>query len=191
MQFTQAGVALPFEVTYDAPGLFVAMNVFDVTTGVPALVTQVPMVNYAGNSYFALFTPLPAHSYAVNKGVYTDGTYTTYDSIHSQGSDSFRSDDIAGLVWNALTANYTSAGSFGLTVQSGGINPVVVANAVWNALLATYNVPGTMGSALNSVNSGESLNDVLEAIMDLRGMVTSDLRPYVTDQPIIYYVKDC
>jgi hypothetical protein len=91
MEFVaEAGVPLPFEVTYDSDELFVAMQVYDVTSGTAVLVDTIGMENFSGYSYFGSFTPDENKSYAVNKGVYTDDTYTTRDFGYSQGSDSFR-----------------------------------------------------------------------------------------------------
>lgn len=148
MQFTEAGVALPFEVTYDSPSLFVAMNVFDVTTGTPVLVVQVPMLNFSGNSYFAQFTPTAAKSYAVNKSVYTDGTYVTVDTDYSQGSDSFRADDFAGLFLDAIINNYQELGSVGVAIKEasqgggGGGGTTLIVGATLQGTVSVPNITG-------------------------------------------------
>ncbi len=118
MNFTQSGVPLSFEVTY-SPGLFVAMKVYDTTTGSAVFVSTIGMTNFSGSSYFGNFTPTAGKTYSINKAVYTDGTYAVKRSGYSEGSETIRADDLAGLIWNALTASYADSGSFGAAV--GGI----------------------------------------------------------------------
>jgi len=90
MQIAQAGVALPFEVTYYESDLFVGMVVLDVSTGTPVQVGDViPMEIAADNTYFARFTPSNGKAYVVVKSVYTDDTYETIDTEYAAGSESF------------------------------------------------------------------------------------------------------
>lgn len=89
MELVPSGVALSFEVTYDAADLDVGMTIFNTTTGAPVQVgSAVPMTLVQGNTYFAQFTPLENRSYVVIKGVYTDNTLTTLDPNYAQGSES-------------------------------------------------------------------------------------------------------
>lgn len=116
MEFTQSGVPLSFEVTYDSPSLFVGMAVFDDSGASPSLVSLIPMDNFYGNTYRAKFTPSAGKSYLFNKSVYTDGSYDTIDSDYSQGSESIRSEDIASIVLDALLTDHTISGSAGDTL---------------------------------------------------------------------------
>lgn len=117
MEYVEAGVPCPFEVTYDSPSLDVALQVFDVTSGSPVFVTKIAMLNVIGNTYFASFTPLSGKQYVINKAVYTDDTYDTLSLDYSQGSESLRADDFAGLFLNALLASYQESGSVGQAIQ--------------------------------------------------------------------------
>lgn len=101
MQMVQAGIPLSFEVTFDQPDLFVAMEVWDVTGGSPSLVDTLPMSNLSGNTYYCNFTPAVDKRYVTNKAVYTDDTYTARDGVHPEGSDSFSAIDLP-LVLAAL-----------------------------------------------------------------------------------------
>jgi len=131
MQFTQAGIPLSFEVTYDAPDLFVAMEVWDVSGVSPALVDTLPMANLSGNTYYAKFTPVAGKTYVVNKAAYTDDTYSTRDGVHAEGSESFTARDIAALVLDVLMSDHIEMGSVGEAIQkaSGGYisqgNPII------------------------------------------------------------------
>lgn len=79
--------SLAFEVTFDSDALDVGMTVYDVT-GDPGLVLATfAMANIYGNSYVALFTPLPGHNYLIHKAVYTDGTLATIDTDYGQSSE--------------------------------------------------------------------------------------------------------
>lgn len=120
MEFTQSGISLSFEVTYDLSSLFVGLAVYDDSGVSPVLVSLIPMLNWYGNSYRAKFTPSAGKSYLFNKAVYTDGTYTVINTNYSQGSESIHADDIAGILLNALTANYQQAGSVGLAISEAG-----------------------------------------------------------------------
>lgn len=98
MNLAPAGVALPFEVTYDRGDLNVAMSVYDVTTGTPDLV-QGPdgMLNISDtNTYFGTFAGLAGKTYVIIKAVYTDDNYTDFDNEYAQGSDSITVQDLAG-----------------------------------------------------------------------------------------------
>lgn len=118
MQFVDAAVPYPFEVTYDSPSLFVAMQVYNVTSGTPVFVNQVVMNHVYGNTYFGQFTPEAGQQYVINKAVFTDDTYTDLDIDYSQGSDSLRADDFAGIFLNALITHYQESGSVGEAIQT-------------------------------------------------------------------------
>lgn len=120
MRDLQIGLSHSFETTFDVSGLFVAMRVFDDSAGSPVQVgSPIPMAAYYGSSYRAKFTPTEEKSYLVHKAVYTDGTYATLHPDYSQSSDSFRAVDFAGIVLNALTADYDNAGSIGEAIGGG------------------------------------------------------------------------
>lgn len=135
MQFTQAGVPLSFEITFDSPDLFVGMTVFDDSGLTPSQVGSViAMDQVKGNSYRAKFTPSAAKSYVIHKGVYTDGTFTTLDSNYSESSEAIRAENIADLIWDALLSNHEVVASFGATI----------------------------GSSSNQINSGSEITAILD-----------------------------
>lgn len=94
MELAIAGVAQSFEVTFEpandeeAP-LPVAMSVYDTTNGTPTLVAgPTAMVNVPDtNTYTGQYLPTLNHAYLILKAVYTDGTFQTFDSNYSQGSE--------------------------------------------------------------------------------------------------------
>lgn len=119
MQFTQSGVSLSFEVTYDSPTLDVGMTVFDDSGLSPIQVGSIlAMDNFKGNSYRAKFTATSGKSYLFHKAVYTDNTFTTIDDNYSQASESIRADDIAGIVLDAPIASYETPGSVGEAIAT-------------------------------------------------------------------------
>jgi hypothetical protein len=71
--------------------------------------------------------------------------------------------DIANAIWNSMTVNYTSAGSYGLllgtasTVVAPSSVSAIVAG-VWNALSSSYLASGSMGAVLASLNTNVSVN---------------------------------
>lgn len=96
MNLVPSGIELPFEVTYDDPALFVAMKVYDMTSGSPVLVAgPLAMSNIVGNTYAGKFMPLDDKPYLIHKAVYTDGTYTTLDPDHSQASETIIGIDLS------------------------------------------------------------------------------------------------
>lgn len=89
MNLFPSSVPVTVEVTYDSPGLFVGLSVFDMSTGSPVQVGGVlPMANVAGtNSYVRNFTPAADKPYFFLKQVYTDNTYTAVNPSYSAGSE--------------------------------------------------------------------------------------------------------
>lgn len=70
--------------------LFVAANIYNVTTGSSVFVAQVPMAHVFAGVYFGSFTGVINNVYEVSKFVFTDGTYTTISPNFSTGSDSLQ-----------------------------------------------------------------------------------------------------
>lgn len=87
-----AGTSLAFEYTaYDGiTTLNVAMQIYDVTTGTPSFVTTAAMSHMLNGTYIGYFTPVSGKQYAINKMVYTDGTYTTPSPSYSPGSETIQ-----------------------------------------------------------------------------------------------------
>jgi hypothetical protein len=71
-------VLLPFEASY-VPGTFAAMNIYDMTTGTPVFLKQVPMTHVFNGTYCGFYTFIADKTYLMNISVYTDDTYTTPD----------------------------------------------------------------------------------------------------------------
>lgn len=77
---------VPFAVSFDSPGLPVALSIYDDS---PALIYgPIAMTNVVGNTYVGKYTPDPTKSYLVITAVYTDNTFTILDDNYSQGSSS-------------------------------------------------------------------------------------------------------
>lgn len=155
MEFTQSGVPLSFEVTFDNPSLFVGLAVFDDSGVSPIQVGLViPMLNFSGLSYRGKFTPTAGKSYVFNKSVYTDGTYTTIDPSYPQGSESIRADDIAGILLNAILNNYQNVGSVGEAIKKsggGGSNGGTLIGIIRSDTVAgNVSFPGEESVSLNS-----------------------------------------
>lgn len=84
--------AIDFEYSaYDgSTGLFIAMKVYDLSSGTATLVTTVGMTEVINGTYWATYTFTPAmigKSYLIQKSVYTDGTYATLNALYSPGSE--------------------------------------------------------------------------------------------------------
>lgn len=97
MNIAPIGIPLFFDVTFDEPGLPVAMSVYNMT-GTPTLVQgPTAMVNAADNTYTGSFqSSLPGVSYLIIKAVYTDGTFATLSPNYSQGTETIVMQNIAG-----------------------------------------------------------------------------------------------
>lgn len=87
MNIVPAAVPTFYEVTFDLPGLFVAMSVYDITSSPTLVAGPSAMTNVVDNTYVKSFTAVANKSYLMLKGVYTDGTFTTLDTNYSQGSE--------------------------------------------------------------------------------------------------------
>jgi hypothetical protein len=100
MLLVPSSVPVPLEVTFDAPGLFVGLTVFNMTTGSPVQVGSVlPMANVSGeNTYVRNFTPSINTPYLFLKQVFTDGTYTALNTNYSSASEgAYASDMLTSL----------------------------------------------------------------------------------------------
>ncbi len=89
MEIVASGVEFSFEVTFDADDLDVGAEIYDVTSGTPAIVgAAFALENIPGsNTYFGQFTPVLGKEYVIIKSVYTDGTLTTRSPDYAQGSE--------------------------------------------------------------------------------------------------------
>jgi hypothetical protein len=165
MNKVDAGISLPFEVTYDLTTLFVAMQVFDCTSGTPVFVSTIPMTHTVNGTYVGFFTPAADKTYMINKGSYEDGTYTTLDPNRNTGSETFstKSSDetaIAAAVWNTDLSIFSSpstlAGYLLFTIPGAA----GIAAAVWNALRVSYQLAGSFGQALQGILSVQRANNL-------------------------------
>jgi hypothetical protein len=111
MELVPAGVPLSFEITYDAPDLYVGMDVYDMSGDSPVKVgSTIPMDNVAQNTYSGKFTADHGKDYVAIKSVYTDAELTTLDESgdYASGSESFRAEyssqscgcDVIGFVFD-------------------------------------------------------------------------------------------
>lgn len=67
---------------------------------------------------------------------------------------------IAAAVWNAASASYNTAGSFGANLQNAVSTTNAIATAVWGALRASNTVSGSFGEALQGVFSTTRASDI-------------------------------
>ena len=145
MRLLTAGVKNGLEVTFDSPSLFVGLQVFTVSGGVPTAQGAVlPMANVPGsNTYLTTFTPVDAIEYLFLKRVYTDDTYTTLDDSYQTGSESGYSDGASSLlasVPNPFDVTYDAPDLFvGLKVYDITTGSPVAVGAV----IAMENAPGS------------------------------------------------
>lgn len=100
MSIKPAGV--PVSLTYtaaDAVALdFVAARIVDVTGGALGAEQVVAMPHWANGTHVGWFTPAVGRQYVVNKGVYTDGTYTTLDPTRAVTDQEVEGDTpVAGI----------------------------------------------------------------------------------------------
>lgn len=102
-----AKAGVPYGFNYTAfdhdESLFVAAQIYNVTTGTPVFLSQVPMFHVEQGSYNGVFTPADGQVYAIVMLVYTDGTYTTPDPDRSPGAESVQGVDMSGSDTGALT----------------------------------------------------------------------------------------
>lgn len=108
MNLVPSGILLPFEATFDIPGLNVAMTVYDMSVNPAAIVAgPVAMENTTGATYIGKFTLQAGRAYLIYKAVYTDNTFATLDPNYSQSSETVQGGgvDISYVVPNiALTS---------------------------------------------------------------------------------------
>lgn len=83
-----------------ATGLFVAASLYDVTTGTPIYVTQIPLVEIdsvrSPGSYSANFTPAANKVYDIVSMVYLDSGYTTLDPNRAPGCETVQAVTLSG-----------------------------------------------------------------------------------------------
>lgn len=86
-----------FEVTFDSPGLPVAMSVYSLDGGMPTQVMPpTAMVNAFGNTYVGSFTPAsPGGNFLIIKAVYLDGSFAAFNPGYSEGSEVIFSQDVS------------------------------------------------------------------------------------------------
>lgn len=81
-------------------GLFVAANIFDITTGTPIFVEQVPLVEVdpvkSPGTYSGIFTPVTAKVYDIVSMVYTDPDFTTLDTNRAPGCETIQTVTFSG-----------------------------------------------------------------------------------------------
>jgi hypothetical protein len=85
--------AQPFSFRYiafdQASNLFVLGRIYDVTSGVPVLITTTPLSFDADGVYSGNFSGDEGKSYLIVAGVYTDANFTVVDPDRAPASDSF------------------------------------------------------------------------------------------------------
>jgi hypothetical protein len=97
MNVAPISVPLSFDVTFDEPGLPVAMTVYSLS-GTPTLVQgPTAMVNVSDNTYVGSFSSsLPGVAFLIIKAVYTDNTFATLSPNYSQGSETIVMQNLGG-----------------------------------------------------------------------------------------------
>lgn len=116
--------------TYDeATGLYVAANIYDVTTGTPVFLTQTAMSDIGSNGIYAgEFTPVSDTSYLVIMGVYLDAGFTTIDTTRSPGAENYDAFTVDAMLLNFNYGAYDQDAS--LTVHATIYNLTDSINAV-------------------------------------------------------------
>lgn len=75
---------------FDQSSQDIAGNIYNVTSGTPVFVVQIPMILVLGGVYFGSFTGVEVNNYEVIKLIYTDITYTVPDEDYAPGVDSLQ-----------------------------------------------------------------------------------------------------
>lgn len=77
--------------------LFVRANVYDVTTGTPALIGQVTLAHVAIGTYFGTYVGTLTKNYEIDIAVYTDANYAEVDPNRSASCQSFNCILLSGV----------------------------------------------------------------------------------------------
>jgi hypothetical protein len=75
---------------FDQSSQFIAANIYNITSGTPVFVVQVPMTLIIGGVYFGYFNGIEVQNYEAIKIIYTDGTYVTPDTDYAPATDSLQ-----------------------------------------------------------------------------------------------------
>ena len=127
-------------------GLYIAGNVYDVTSG-NTFKSQVQMTNVIAGVYWGSYTGTLNKTYLVSQLVYTDNTYSTVDTTRAPASDSFQ-------VWN-------------LSLVSGSSTDPGVSNVVNGVAyeIAGVNLVGTFQPVVNVLQQATLIGQSLQATL--------------------------
>jgi len=87
-------------------------------------------------------------------------TLADYSQFRATGFSTLTAADVSAAVWDAATATYGAAGSYGLLLE--GLSASAIADAVWDELIAGHTIEGSTGAKLSSAASaGDPWSTVL------------------------------
>ena len=92
-------------------------------------------------------------------------------SANIKGYGDLTPEGIRDSIWNALAANYNTAGTMGNKLNSaasGGVDYAALGEAVWAILLADANNPGSMGEFVQDLSGGGASGLTLAQFLALK-----------------------
>ena len=73
-----------------ASNLFVAGSVYDVTSGTPSFIGQVPMSHTINGAYYGTFQGTPGKTYLVITVVFTNSSYNVINPLYAPGAECYQ-----------------------------------------------------------------------------------------------------
>lgn len=123
---------------YDQSSTFVRANIYEVSTGTPALVSQVTLTSLGNGYYAGNYLSVAAKAYLVVCVCYTDGTYTVIDSTRPPTGDIYKTADadeffvgFSYTAWDMATGLFVRAGVYDGSTGSFLFQSNVVMNHIF------------------------------------------------------------
>ena len=86
--------------------LFVAFNIYNVSTGVPVFVSKVIATYTAYGAYLASYVPGSGQTFLIIGVAYTDNTYSTVDTTRAPSCDTWQTTDTVNYFFNFVYGAY-------------------------------------------------------------------------------------
>jgi hypothetical protein len=131
----------------------IAFNLYDVSTGTPVFVEQVAMAHVALGVYLGTYTMTLLKTYQALMVVYTDNTYTAFDTLYAPGCESFQATFGTRQVIFELSGGTVLKGQSLNAKLSGQLTAKVLKGQNVTAQL--------MGTSLNATLKGQNLKAIL------------------------------
>lgn len=129
MQYVQSSIEFNFNYgAYDQnDSLFVAAQIYEVTTGTPVFLEQVEMTNFEDGVYFGTYTGDGLKAYLIIIAVYTDGTYTSLDSNYTPSAECYQElgDNLTRFFFNYGAYDFADDLFIAANIQQVGVAPDV------------------------------------------------------------------